>query len=175
MNFIEATSYIGDPQGYADGPDFSSEVWPLIRRKQKEISNLFLFWNDTSRSLGWPGHYEPITKHIARIRPLSELTDQEIAKLEHWSFYGGHLNVLYQLSAERSLLPDLLHLYPTVKLSSDDVDAVGLGPEYLGELQRFTAASPPGSLHFSFAHDADPLYIFGDLESLRVVLRTDHA
>lgn len=173
MNFIELTSYIGDPQGYGDGPDFTNDVWPLIRRKQKEIANVFLFRNDTSSSLGWSGYYEPVSNNIGRIRPMSELTQGEIEKLEHWSFYGGHINVIYQLPSESSLLRELLGIYPTVRLSSDDVDEIGLGPEYLAELQRLIAGSPTGSLHFSFSHDADPLYIFGELESLRSLLGRD--
>lgn len=173
MNFIELTSYIGDPQGYDDGPDFTKEVWPLIRRKQHEIANVFLFRNDSWSSLGWLGYYEPVSNNIARIRTMMELTQGEIEKLEHWSFYGGHLNVVYQLPGESSLLRELVGMYPTVRLSSDDVDEIGLGPEYLAELQRLIAASPAGSLHFAFSHDADPLYIFGALESLRALLGRD--
>ena len=172
MNFLELTSYIGDPQGYADEPGFTRDVWPLIRSKQKEIANVFLFRNDTSSSLGWSSYYEPVTNNIARIRPMSELTDGEIEKLQHWSFYGGHLNVLYQLPSESSLLHGLISLYPVVKLSSHDVDPIGLDPEYLAELRGFIDASPSGLLHFCFSHDADPLYIFGELESLRSLLRT---
>jgi hypothetical protein len=81
--------------------------------------------------------------------------------------------VVYQLPGESSLLRELLGVYPTVRLSSGDVDAIGLGPEYLAELQRLIAAAPAGSLHFSFSHDADPLYIFGELESLRSLLGRD--
>src|SRR5687768_9835781 len=97
---------------------------------------------------------------------MDELTNDELSKIEHWSFYGGHLNVLYRVSTESPLLEELCSLYPVVKLSSEDTDQIGLGQESLTELQAFTAASPR-LLHFSFAHDADPLCIFGDLERLR--------
>ena len=169
MNFLELTSYIGGPQGYADRPEFSDDVWPLLMRKRTEIEGVFLFRNDRSRSLGWAGEYAVVSENIVRIRPMDQLTEHEIDKLKHWSFYGGHLNVLYRVSSESSLLRELCNLYPTIHHSSDDVEPLGLDEEFLPELRVFTAASP--SLHLSFAHDGDPLYVFGELEALRELLR----
>jgi hypothetical protein len=166
LEFLELTSYIGDPQGYADFPSFKNDVWPLIKSKAKEIESVFLFRNDSSSNVGWLGRYEIVTQNIIRIGYMDELTNDELSKIEHWSFYGGHLNVLYRVSTESPLLEELCSLYPVVKLSSEDTDQIGLGQESLTELQAFTAASPR-LLHFSFAHDADPLCIFGDLERLR--------
>ena len=171
MNFLELTSYIDDAQGYAEFPDFLSDVWPLLKGKRNEIEDVFLFQNDSSSSLGWPGYYEVVTQNIRHIRSMDELTDQELSKLEHLSFYGGHLNVLYRVSTESSLPREFCTLYPIVNLSSDDIDQLGLEQKYLIELREFTAALPKQSLYFSFAHDADPLYIFGDLEALRTLLR----
>ena len=171
MNLLELTAYIPEPEGYADLPDFESDVWPLLRRKGQEIENLFLFINDNSRSLAWPGHFELVTRNILRIRSMDELTDRELDRLQVLSFYGGHLNVVYRVPAESSLLLELCSMYPLVKLSSDDIDPLGLNQQSLSELGAFTAALPKELLHFSFSHDADPLYVFGDLETLRDLLR----
>ena len=170
MNFLELTSYIGDAQGYAETPDFRSDVWPLLKREAKEIDGVFLFRNDSSSSVRLMGHYQIITENIICIGSADELTDHELSKLEHWSFYGGHLTVLYRVSTESSLLRELCNLYPSTHLSSDDIDQLGLRQESLMELRAFVAASPKEFLHFSFAHDADPLYIFGELETLRALL-----
>jgi hypothetical protein len=172
MNFIELTSYIGEPEGYADFPNFPDDIWPLLTRKSKEVESLYLFRNDDSLSLSWSGHYEVVTQRIVRIRSMAELTKDELDRIRHLSFYGGHLNVLYRVSTQGSLLSELCKLFPVVRLSSDDIDQLGLEPEALAELRTFTAASPAGFLHFSFGHDGDPLYIFGDLEPLRALLRS---
>lgn len=174
MNFLELTSYIADPQRYAEFPDFKNDVWPLIRSKGKEIESVLLFRNDSSSSIGWLGRYEIVTQNIIDIGSMGEFTDHELSKIEHWSFYGGHLNVLYRVSSESSLLKELCSLYPVVNLSSDDPDQLGLGQEFLTELQSFTAASPK-FLYFSFAHDGDPLCIFGDFEALRDLLKRHYA
>jgi len=172
MNFIELTSYVGGPEGYADFPNFPDHIWPLLTSKRKEIESLYLFRNDDSSSLSWPGHYEVVTRRIVRVNSMNALTDHELSRIEHLSFYGGHLNVLYRISTGSSLLSDLCNLFPVVRLSSDDVEQIALDEESLAELRAFTAAMPPELLCFSFAHDADPLYIFGQLEALRDLLRS---
>lgn len=173
MNFLELTSYIDEEQGYDGFPDFTDDVWPLLTRKAEEIEGLFLF--HSSRGVGWAGHYEVVMGRIVRLKSLNELTKDELGKIEHWSFYGGHLNVLFRVSSESSLLRELCNFYPSVNLSSDDVDQLALKQESLAELRAFTAALPQELVFFSFAHDADPLYVFGHLETLRVLLRTVYA
>lgn len=170
MNFLELSSKIDDSEGYADFPYFQRDVWPLIRRKAKEVKSVFLFWNDVSSSLGWAGHYEMVTAKIMLIRPMAELTDDELSGIEHLSYYGGHFNVLYHVSTESLLIRELCNLYPTLDLSSDDVDQLGLGQESFTEFRAFTAALPKELIQFSFAHDADPLYIFGERETLEKLL-----
>ena len=175
MNFLELTSYIGEPQGYADFPEFQSDVWPLLRRKANEIESVFIFAQPRQARRSWPGRYEPISERIARLSPTSELTQQEFSELQLLSFYAGHLNVIYQISTESSLLRELCALYPVVNLSSDDIDQLGIDPEPLAELRAFTDALPPGFLNYSFSHDGDPLFVFGPLEALRSLLRTYYA
>lgn len=172
MNFIELTSLIDDEQGYADDPEFQSDIWPLLRRSAKEIDGVFLFRNHRSRGFGWLGPYQVVSQNIVRIQPMAELTDDELDKIKLWSFYAGHLNVLYSATSESSLVRELCRIYPTFSLSSDDIDQLALDPEPLTELRAFTAALPKEVVHFAFAHDGDPLFMFGELETLRALLRS---
>src|SRR5689334_1605554 len=174
MNFLELTSYVGGPEGYADFPNFPDHIWPLVTSKAKEVESLYLVQNDDSSSLSWPGQYEVVTRRVVRINSLAALTGQELRKVEHLSFYGGHLNVLYRISRASSLLRELCKLFPVVKLSSDDVEQIGLDEESLVELRTFIEALPTEFLCFSFTHDADPLYVFGELEALRELLRSSY-
>lgn len=175
MNFLELTSYIGGPEEYADFPEFQSDVWPLLRRKADEIEGVFLFWNNNSRSISWPRPFEVVTERIARLKSTAELTEDEFSELQYLSFYKGHLNVLYRVSTEGSLLQELCNMYPAVSLSSDDIDQLGLDPEPLADLRAFTDALPHGFVHFAFVHDGDPLCVFGPLEPLRSLLRSYYA
>jgi hypothetical protein len=175
VNFLELTSRIGEPEEYADFPEFQSDVWPLLRQKANEIEGVFVFAQPRSRSWSWPGRYEAVSERIVRLSPTTELTQEEFKELEHLSFYGGHLNVLYQLPSGSPLLHELCAMYPTVSLSSDDLDQLALDPEPLAELRAFTDALPQESLHFAFAHDGDPLFVFGYLETLRSLLRSYYA
>ena len=172
MNFIELTSLIDDEQGYADDPEFQSDIWPLLTHKAKDINSVFLFRNHGSRGFGWLGPYQVVSQNICRIQPMSELTDDELGKIKQWSFYGGHLNVLYSAASESSLVRELCRIYPSFSLSSDDIDQLALDPEPLTELRAFTAALPKEVVHFAFAHDGDPLFMFGELEVLRALLRS---
>lgn len=170
MNFLELTSYIGEPDGYADSPDFQSDIWPLMRRKAQEIESVFLFRSDKSSSMGWLGHYDLVSQNIIRIGSMSDLNDTELSRIEHWSFYGGHLSVVYRVSIQSSLVHEFCKLFPGVSLSSDDIDQLAMEPELLSELRWLSDESPKEILHFAFAHDADPLFIFGDLDVLRSLL-----
>ena len=169
MDFLELTSLIGEPEEYADFPDYQSDVWPFMRRKAEEIRSVFLF-RTASRGFNWPGQYQVITQNIIRIGTMGELSDPELRKIHYWSFYEGHLNVLYQVSTEGSLLRELCEMYPVVELSNDEIDQLALDPKPLTELRAFIAAAPQGLLHFAFSHDADPLFIFGDLDQLTALM-----
>lgn len=175
MNFLELTSWIGGPEEYAEFPEFQSDVWPLLRRKAHEIEGVFLFRSEPSRSLGWAGGYEMVTERIARLSSTADLTEPEFNELQYLSFYRGHLSVLYRVSSENSLLHELCSMYPTVGLSSDEIDQLALRPESLAELRAFTDALPQEAVHFAFAHDGDPLFVFGHLETLRSLLRSYYA
>ncbi len=170
MNFLELTSLIGEPEEYAEFPEFQSDTWPFLKRNADEIRSVFLFRNHGSRGFGWMGQYQVITRNIIRIGTMNELTEAELLKIHYWSFYEGHLNVLYQVSTEGSLLRELCNMYPVVDLSSDEIDQLALEQEALTELRDFIAASPKGLLHFAFCHDAEPLIIFGELDALNALL-----
>ena len=169
MNFLELTSYIGEREGYADDPEFLTDIWPRLMGKHHEIENLFLFQNRSGR-VGWFGDCQVLSQNLIRIPSLAELSDDELDKIKYWSYYGGHFNVIYQVTTESSLVREFCKLYPSVKLIGDDMDQFPLEQESVVELQSFIATLPKEIVHLSFCHDGDPLQIFGDLEALRELL-----
>ena len=159
MIFLEMESYIEPPLGCPEGPYFDSDLWPLILRRANEIQTLLWFRHEP------PGVNE---SHLADLGPLTTQSGQMLETLKHRSYYGGHLNVLYVVQAESLLLRELVKLYPKPGvLYSDSTNNLGLPFEARSELARFVESLPPHGSLLSFAHDADPAYIFGDRETLQ--------
>lgn len=158
MIFLEMESYIEPPLGFPEGPYFDTNLWPLILRRANEVQTVLWFRHEP------PGVNE---SHLADLGPLITQCDQMMEMLKHRSFYGGHLNVLYVIQAESLLLRELVKLYPKPGvLYSDSTNNLGLPVDARSELARFVESLPPRWSVLSFAHDADPAYIFGDRETL---------
>jgi len=78
------------------------------------------------------------------------------------------LNVLYLIPSEAFLLREIFNLYPSpAKLSNDYFDSLGLADASRLELGKFIGSLPDNHVVAAFAHDADPLYIFGSSNTLR--------
>ena len=158
MIFLEMESYIEPPLGYPEGPYFQTDLWPLILRRSDEVQTVLWF------------QYEPPRvneSYLADLGPLTRQPDYMMEMLKHRSFYGGHLNVLYVIQAESLLLRELVKLYPQPGvLYSDSTNDLGLPFDARSELARFVESLPPKWAILSFAHDADPAYIFADREML---------
>lgn len=158
MIFLELESYMEPPEGFPDGPYFNSDLWPLILRRSDEVRNVLWFRHESV------GAGE---SHLAELGPLTTQSNQMMETLKHRSFYGGHLNVLYVVQAESLLLVELAKLYPKPGvIDSDSRNDLGLPIHARSELARFVESLPPQWAVLTFAHDADPAYIFGERETL---------
>jgi hypothetical protein len=106
LHFIELTSQIDAPEGYANEPDFDKQLWPLLVNNAEEIDQVLLFAHPFSqldqKSIQ---RYERAGKLFANVGPMRELSASELETLENRSFAGGHLSVLYRLNRERWILP----------------------------------------------------------------------
>lgn len=172
MNFIELTSFIRDRQGYSDEPLFDRQLWPLFLTNRQAIGSVFLFRHELSTvPAEFFGDYELISHNIVAVGPLGRLSSEKLEALEYLSFFGGHLSVLYQTRNEDSFVPQLCRLYPQPgRLSNDAIDTLGLEDSARFELGAFVGTLSDDMLLVSFAHDADPLYIFGEKLTLSGLL-----
>ena len=167
MTYLELDSYIEPPEGYPEGPYFSSDLWPLIMKRRDEVSYVLWFRHDPPIN---PADGQE--SRLTNLGPLTQLSKQTIEMLEHRSFYGGHLNVLYVTQAQSPLLMELVKLYPRPGVIGSDPTKIILSVEAAAELAHFVESLPPDLAVLSFAHDADPAYIFGErtaLEKLQAV------
>ena len=164
MMFLELESYIEPPHGFPEGPFFSSDLWPLILRRSDEVKSVLWFRHESPDHAG--------ASHLSELGPFTMQSNQTIEMLKHRSFYGGHLNVMYVIQADGELLQELVRLYPRAgTIYSDSTNDLALTPAARFDLARFVESLPPDLLLLSFAHDADPAYIFGAhaaLEKLQV-------
>ena len=172
LHFIELTSQIDEPQGYANEPDFDKQLWPLLVNNAAEIDQVLLFAHPFSqldqKSIQ---RYERAGRLFANMGPMGRLSASELEALADRSFAGGHLSVLYRLNRESSILPKLLTAYPAPgKLLDTSMDTPGLEPADLDELARLIEETGDAQVFVSFSHDGDPLYIFGTRRTLEWLL-----
>lgn len=172
MDFIKLTSFINPVRGYAAGPSFKKEIWPLVLSNADAVQKVFLFVNSY-----WSGHQknfeagERISSNIAEIGPLEWLSAKQYKEIEERSSATGHLNVIYQIARTHQLLPQLLEAWLRPgKLSNHLTDDFGLKKEESAELARFVESTPDAYVLASFGRNADPLYIFGSTQTLKMLL-----
>lgn len=172
VSFIELTCDLGPEKGYADGAYFDTDIWPIFLSNLDAVEKVFLFINS-----GWGSSKknfesgEKVSPNIADIGPMEWLSNKQLREIEGRSFFGGHLNVLYLIAAKNSVLTKLLSMYPQpVKLNSRPVDTLPLKNRETVELGMLVSNIPDSHVLVGFAHDADPLYIFGSLSTLESLL-----
>jgi hypothetical protein len=138
LHFIELTSRIDAPEGYANEPDFDEQLWPLLVNNAGEIDQVLLFAHPFSRlDQKSIQRYEGVGKLFADMGPMGRLSASELETLADWSFAGGHLSVLYRINRESSMLPKLLTAYPSPgKLLDTSMDTPGVEPADADELAR---------------------------------------
>lgn len=170
LSFIELTSDLGEEMGYADEPEFVEHVWPVFLRNSDAVERVFLYinraWTGSKRSFQAG---ERVSANIADIGPMERLSKNQFEEIEYRSFFGGHMNVLYQIAITSDLLLQVLNLYPNARMPIKQEGATfGLRYENeRSELKTFIRSIPDTHVLASFAHDADPLYIFGSAASLK--------
>ena len=176
LDFIKLSSFINPAQGYATGPSFEKEVWPLILSNADAVEKVFLFVN--SYWSGNKGNFEAgerVSSSIAEIGPLEWLSAKQFKEIKDRSFLTGHLNVMFQVASTHKLLPQLFELWPRPgELSNHRVDDFGLKKGETLELASFVESIPEAYVIASFGRNADPLYIFGFTGTLKLLLDRDH-
>lgn len=176
MDFIKLTSFISPARGYAAGPSFEKQIWPLVLNNADAVEKVYLFVN--SYWSGKKGSFEagePVSSNIAEIGPLEWLSAKQYKEIKDRSFLTGQLNVMYRIAPSHKLLPQLFDLWPRPgKLSNHRADDFGLKKGETVEFASFVESIPDAYVVMSFGRNADPLYIFGSTVTLRQLLDEDY-
>jgi hypothetical protein len=172
LTFLELTTYSeSNPQGYDDKPSFQSDIWPLFVNTANKIQHVYLFINSN-----WSDHKRLKAQGVSAgscvdLGSMGLLTKKDIKELEHLSFFGGHLNVLYLIEQRDRLIQDLLKLFKksgvTLRCASQ---GLSLHVNEQNELRGFLAQAVSSHIFASFGHDGDPLFLFGKLPVLQGIL-----
>ena len=166
-SFIELSSYSESLDRYDGGPYFDTDLWPLVLKNINQIRRVLIFHHESSKipitSLGCGLMISP---NIRDIGAMNQLSSESLATLAVWSF-GGHISVLYHLANESSIPRELFNLYPIPgKLYLNSEDELGITDEARLEFAVVLNTVPADHVVLAFAHDADPLFIFGSEEGL---------
>lgn len=167
MIFLELESYIEPPLGFPGHPYFASDLWPLLLSRSDEV-----------RTVLWFQHEPPLNEagvresYLTDLGPLTNQSEQMMEMLKHRSYYGGHLNVLYVVQPDSSLLTELVKMYPTPGvIASDSTTDLGLPVGAKSELAQFVENHLlPRWAVLTFAQEGDTAYIFGQRETLETLL-----
>lgn len=167
LGLVEFTSWIqDDPSGYSDNPEFEKDLWPLIATS-RDISDVCLLRSRFSAKKSLDRLSMKVVDSAWREFPLrlgqiSKLSEQDRGALSHLTTFGGHLSVLYQF-AGTGTLQTLLRLWPRHSALSTDFSLLGLNSaELTGILHALNAFCTDGHVVVAFAHDGDPMYLFGE-------------
>ena len=167
MYFIELTSYLEPPAGFPTRPYFDEDLWPLLTAHAADIERVLLFQHNSHKAI-FPPASKLVSRNIAEIGRLTDVPPNVLATLAHLSFYGGHLNVLYEVSSDSPLLERLIDSYPvSARIANDQVDNLGLAEEARSELAGLVEKLTSRHVLLAFAHDGDPLYVFGAQTTLQ--------
>ena len=175
-SYLTLTSRCGPPHGYYDEPDFLEDVWPFFLENSSEFESVYLFKNSYfggqrywqrrfGKQLGvtLKGRSEP---QIIDLGPMTSLSPPLLDDLRHRSFYGGHLNVLYRTNTQGSLIARLCEFWPSPGTLNDKFENLGLANIERDFLLDFLSSVSEQHFLAAFGHDADPLYVFGNLRVL---------
>lgn len=159
--FLELSSFEpGNPQGYADEPDFRKHIWPFIRLHAVDIKHVE-YRSVNNRTRG----------QFVNAGPLHTLDEKHLEQISELSNWGGHLDVLY-VTDKLNLIKQLAQMYPSSPvLHNDPVDA-GIPADLL---QRIDSLMDTTNYVFAFGHDGDPAYVFGPPSDLSMVLKGQRA
>lgn len=172
---VEFTSWIeDDPSGYSDDPEFEKDLWPLIAAS-RDVSDVCLVRSRFGAKksldrLSMKAVTSAWQECPLRLGPISNLSERDLGALNHLTTFGGHLSVLYQL-AVAGTLEILLRLWPRHSALSTDFSQLGLNAAELIEIgQALDALCTDGHVVVAFAHDGDPMYLFGENTAVADIL-----
>ncbi len=160
-----------DCTGRLSGPKFPDDVWSVIRRCSLDISDVFLFRTRNFRRDRLFRECPEVHPSLFSLGPLAQLDKRAEKTVRVYSFYGGHLNVLFRTHSLQ-LLRSLVALWPiaaiekgtNLGLSTDEM------ADFIGAVSWAIASGPV----FAFFQDWFPMLVFGE-ESLLAGLREFHA
>ncbi|MEJ2182860.1 MAG: hypothetical protein P8Y66_05005 [Nitrospirota bacterium] len=157
--FLECTSYSeNNPQGYDDLPVFHRDVWPLIENNIDSIETIYIF----------PPHEEEpevIEKEIIKNLYREQLRWRNV---KHRSYYGGHLDVYFRTS-DLSFISRLISLWRQPCPLMNTVEDLKIEDYKIIFLRNITKEMDESYVLFGFGHDGDPLYLFGQVNTLATI------
>lgn len=163
LSLIKLSRHINPRAGFTAEPDFARDLWTTMLNQSFVIEDVFLFCN--SRWLGKRTLFESgarVTPRIASLGRMAQLKDKELVELKSRSSENGHLSVLYQIAYQELLVANLINLFTATKTLSDARrDDLALKSDETLELNCFIEARDESHLFAGFAHNAEPLYLFG--------------
>jgi hypothetical protein len=149
-----------NPSGYDDFPDFISDIWPFLISHRDSIKEVVLQKSTLERLFSF-GKINGFQK----LGAMGGLQNHELSKLKHRSFYGGHLSAIYQ-TTDKNLVTRLCRFWrkgPRI-IKFDDIP--GVTPEFAETIVELIV-SDKSCVCISFAHDADPMYLFGNIKTFQ--------
>ncbi len=177
LHLIKLSRHINPRLGYAAEPRFKTQIWRLILNHVEHVDDVLLFansqWSGNRQSFVAGESFSPRINSIGRMTWLSEAQFTEVANR---SDEDGHFSVLYKIFNESVLLPRLINLWTTPRafgnmLSDAARDDIGLKLDETYELAHFVHAVEATHTIASFAHNAEPLYLFGNPDALQTSLQ----
>lgn len=163
INYIQLTTYSkNDPAGYKDFPKFSEDIWPLFIKNSSAIKEVIRIQS--------PSFFARMFKNAdltaTTLGKMSGLSEEIIRELKLQSFYAGHLDVFYKTSAP-SFITQMIKLYPYKKLGNQI-----LFDKKKWELVQhaIVGLNLSSDILISFAHDGDPMFLFGEKNFLKKLL-----
>lgn len=153
-----------DQTGSRWGPDFTTDIWPLLEQRSTEIDEVFLFRARKLRRDRLFREFPEIRPGVFALGAFAQLDARTEGTVNIRSHYGGHLDVLYRTKSI-SLLHSLVDLWPFATLREDG--NLGLDADDLAAFEATVEwLASPGVAAFAFFHDGFPLLVFGSPELL---------
>lgn len=173
---VTLTSLVDDKY-CSEFPDSLRDVWPLLLAHQASIRGLHFVVDRTAsrftlRRLGLPLWDRNRSADVYPLPSLSDLTEEQLEAVQYSSFSAGHLTILFVTDYDSDLMRAFVKLWPTVTFqTSCDWDALGLKSQTISAFAEFLESHVDRSCVISFAHDAEPVYVFGREDHLRLLLK----
>jgi hypothetical protein len=158
LHYLECTSFSQDnTEGYCELPSFTKHIWPLFEKYAGLIDAVYRIVRPGSiRKLSG----KRLDMVVASLGPFRMIPAKQMPEVKARSFSGGHLDVFYKCKDE-PFLSALIRLWPLPAQLSDDSGTLRLDPLKLSAVEKLLSSIQDPYVLVSFAHDGDPMYLFG--------------